>query len=156
MPPRVSARNRSSRSPACSAVAVMRIGPGGKGSLLAGMWKWDTPVWIRMGDGMRALKVAVIVMGVLIVVGTVALVIAVARRSPTPAGLPPTGSAPTGSVSSPVMTTAVLDEPEGTHIEGMEAVQDRLALRLRGGGADRVVVIDPRTGVVTGRISLAH
>lgn len=101
---------------------------------------------------MRALKVAVIVMGVLIVVGTMALVIAVARRSPAPAG-----SVPGTSVSSPAMAAAtVLDEPEGTHIEGIEAVQDRLALRLRGGGLDRVVVIDPRTGVVTGRISLAH
>jgi hypothetical protein len=100
-----------------------------------------------MGDGMRALKVAVIVMGVLIVAGTVALVIGVVRRS----------SAPVGPVATlPASVAAVLDEPEGTRIAGIAAVQDRLAVQLQGGGVDRVVLIDPRTGAVTGRISLVR
>lgn len=100
-----------------------------------------------MGEAMRALKIAVIVMGVLIVAGTVVLIVGVARRSGTPtvtvAGLP-------------ALVTAVLEEPEGTHIAGIAAVQDRLAVQLQGGGGDRVVLVDPRTGAVAGRISLAR
>jgi hypothetical protein len=108
---------------------------------------WDNAVWIRMGDGMRALKVATIVMGVMIVVGTIALVITVARRA----------SAPVPSVATwPTSVAAVLDEPAGTRIAGIAAVRDRLAVRLEGGGADRVVLIDPATGAVAGRISLAR
>ncbi len=98
-----------------------------------------------MGSGMRVLKIAVVVMGVLIVLGTVGLVIGVLRRgaSPLAGGLPP-------------VVQAVLQEPEGTRIAGIAALQDRLAVQLQGGGVDRVVLIDPRTGAVAGRISLAR
>jgi hypothetical protein len=97
-----------------------------------------------MGDGMRALRIATIVMGVLIVMGTMGLIIGVAWRS----------SAPVASLS--VSVSAVLDEPEGTHITGVVAVRDRLAVQLHGGGMDRVVLIDPATGALSGRISLAR
>jgi hypothetical protein len=99
-----------------------------------------------MGDGMRALKIATSVMGVLIVVGTMVLIIAVARRA----------SMPVSVATMPASIAAVLDEPAGTHIAGIAAVRDRLAVRLEGGGADRVVLIDPATGAVAGRISLAR
>jgi hypothetical protein len=96
-----------------------------------------------MGDGMRALKIAVIVMGVLIVAGTMGLVTEVIRRLSAPAG-------------SPATVAAILDEPAGTRIAGIAAVQDRLAVQLQGGGVDRVVLVDPRTGGLAGRISLAR
>ena len=48
----------------------------------------------------------------------------------------------------------MLDEPVGTRIAGIAAVRDRLAVQLQGGGVDRVVLIDPATGAVAGRISL--
>ncbi len=96
---------------------------------------------------MRALKVAVVVMGVLIVLGTVGLVIGIARRSTTP-------SVAVGTW--PTSMAAVLDEPVGTRIAGVAAVRDRLAVQLQGGGVDRVVLIDPATGAVAGRISLAR
>jgi hypothetical protein len=135
------------RSPACASVAVTRIAPDGVGSLLAGMWMWDNPDWIRMGDSMRALKTAVIVMAVLIVLGTIGLVIGIIRRLP----------APVASIATwPAFASAVLDEPEGTHIAGIVMVHDRLAVQLQGGGADRVVFIDPGTGAVAGRISLTR
>jgi hypothetical protein len=108
---------------------------------------WDNPNWIRMGDGMRALKIAVVVMGVLIVVGTMALVIGVARRSSAPVPV---------AATLPSSVAADLDEPAGTRIAGIAAVQDRLAVQLQGGGVDRVVLIDPHTGAVTGRISLVR
>jgi hypothetical protein len=94
---------------------------------------------------MRVLKIAVVVMGVLIVFGTVGLVIGVLRRGASP---------PAGGL--PAVVQAVLQEPEGTRIAGIAALQDRLAVQLQGGGVDRVVLIDPRTGAVAGRISLAR
>jgi hypothetical protein len=107
-----------------------------------------------MGDGMRALKIATIVMGVLIVAGTMALVIGVVRRASTPVVSVP--SVVPGVATWPASMAAVLDEPSGTRIAGMVAVRDRLAVQLQGGGVDRVVLIDPATGAVAGRISLAR
>jgi hypothetical protein len=100
-----------------------------------------------MGDGMRALKIAVIVMAVLIVLGTTALVVEIGRRWSTP---------PASVVATLAASVSVLDEPAGTHIAGIVAVRDGLAVQLQGGGADRVVLINPATGAVAGRISLAR
>lgn len=100
---------------------------------------------------MRALKIATIVMGVLIVLGTTGLIIGVARHaSPTA----PTAVLPASGL--PTFVSGVLDEPVGTHIAGIVAVRERLAVQLQGGGADRIVLIDPATGAVAGRISLAR
>ena len=93
---------------------------------------------------MRALKIATIVMAVLIVGGTTLLIVVIAHRL----------SVPGVTAANPV--AAVLDEPAGTRIAGVTAVGAMLAVRLQGGGADRVVLIDPVTGAVTGRISLAR
>jgi hypothetical protein len=111
------------------------------------MSMWDNANWIRMGDGMRALKIAVVVMGVLIVAGTMALVVGVARRASVPVAAVPVW---------PASVSAVLDEPAGTRIAGIAAVRDRLAVQLQGGGVDRVVLIDAATGSVAGHISLAR
>jgi hypothetical protein len=99
---------------------------------------------------MRALKIATIVMGVLIVVGTTALIVVVVRRMSAPAN--PVAIAAPWAAS----VAAVLDEPAGTRIAGVAAVRDRLAVLLEGGGVDRVVLVDPATGAVAGRISLAR
>jgi len=93
--------------------------------------------------GLGFLKIAVVVMGVLILGGTATLVVLVATRASGQGGLPP-------------VVTAVLQEPEGTRIAGIAATADRLAVQLQGGGGDRVVLVDPRTGALAGRISLAH
>jgi hypothetical protein len=100
-----------------------------------------------MGDGMRGLKVAVVVMGVLIVLGTIGLVVGIARRPGTPV---------VAVATWPAAMASVLDEPVGTRIAGIVAVRDRLAVQLQGGGMDRVLLIDPATGAVAGRISLAR
>ena len=96
-----------------------------------------------MGVGMRVLTALTVAMGVLILVGTTVLVVTIVRRS----GAPP-GMAPAAAV--------VLNEPAGTRIAGIVAVADRLAVELRGGGPDRVVLVDPRSGAVSGRIALAQ
>ena len=93
---------------------------------------------------MRAVKIAVAVMSMLIVVGTTVLVVTVINRMATPAAIVVVGT-----------TAAVMDEPAGTAITGIATAGDRLAVQLRGGGPDRVVFVDPRTATVAGRISLA-
>ncbi len=102
-----------------------------------------------MGDGtLRMLKIASIGMAVLIVLGTSGLFVVMMKRGV---------STPT---AAPAMTTtplaAVLDEPVGTRIVGIAVVHDRLAVQLQGGGVDRVLLVDPRTGAVAGRVSLVR
>ena len=80
---------------------------------------------------MRGLQVLVIVMGVMIVAGVVVLGVAISRRVGGPA------------VEAVAHT---LDAPPGTRIVGVAAVADRLGVALQGGGPDRVVLFDPRTG----------
>lgn len=95
-----------------------------------------------MGSGMRALKILTVAMGVLILAGTAVIVGVIFHRAMSPATLAPVDLA--------------LDQPAGTRIVGIAATQDRLALQLQGGGADRVVLVDPRTGAVVGRIALSR
>jgi hypothetical protein len=91
---------------------------------------------------MQGLKMAVIVMGVLIVLGVGVIIATILRR---------TVLAPV-----PVSLEFVLDEPDGTHIAGISGQADRLAVQLQGGGPDRVVIYDLRAGKVAGRVSLSH
>ena len=94
-----------------------------------------------MGSGMQALKSLVVVMGLMIVAGVAVLGVEMTRRlTAAPVALGP----------------VTLDEPAGTRIAGVTAVGDSVVLHLQGGGADRVAVVDLRTGRVTGRIGLAR
>lgn len=90
---------------------------------------------------MRALKVAVVVMGVLIVLGVVGLGFALTR---VVFGSPP----PVAAIT--------LEEPAGTRIAGVSTLPDRLAVQLAGGGPDRVVMLDPRSGRVIARVGLSR
>ena len=101
---------------------------------------------------MRALKVAVVVMGVLLVGGTVTLAVLIAKRLGSGGTHPAEMSSGAGSSAGPV----VLDEPAGTRIVGETLVGDRLVLQLQGGGADRVVVIDLHSMAVAGHIGLGR
>ena len=100
-----------------------------------------------MGNGLRALKVVTIVMAVMIVVGTGVLIAVIVHRSTSLPAVPP---APSGPVA------LRLNEPPGTRIAAIAGTGDRLAVQLQGGGADRVVLVDPRSGVETGRIMLGR
>jgi hypothetical protein len=94
---------------------------------------------------MGALKIATVAMGVLIFLGTTVILVTIVKRTISgQAGVPET------------VFAAVLDEPAGSGIVGIAQVRDRLAIQLRGGGVDRVVLIDPASGAVVGRISLAR
>ncbi|MDE2197452.1 MAG: hypothetical protein KGJ41_00405 [Rhodospirillales bacterium] len=95
------------------------------------------------------LKIAVVVMGVLILGGTATLVTLLVRRAM------PAAPTPAPTLTS-TLAPALLDEPAGTRIAGASALADRVVLRLQGGGPDRVVVVDLRSGRVVGRIGLAR
>jgi hypothetical protein len=99
---------------------------------------------------MRVLKTATVVMGVLILAGTAVLIATIARRATAPVPMPAAGFVP-----SAASVAATLHEPPGTQITGVAAGGDALAISLRGGGPDRIVLIDPRTGEVRGRVALA-
>eukprot|EP01037_Dinobryon_pediforme_P001814 gene1814-1844_t len=75
---------------------------------------------------MRALKILMAVMGVLIVAGVAGLGYVVTSRLTVP------------KLAAP----ALLDEPEGTRIAKISTSGDRVVLLLQGGGPDRVVVLD--------------
>ena len=91
---------------------------------------------------MRGLLVGLVVgMGLLILAGVTIIAVTIASR---------------GTAVPPVAREAVLDEPVGTRIAAVSAWADRLALRLEGGGPDRVVVVDVPTGRVVGRAALAR
>jgi len=90
---------------------------------------------------MRMLKVAVVVMGVLIVLGVTTIAVVISKRLAAASGPP---------------MQALLDEPAGTRIVGVAMAGERLVVQLQGGGPDRVVVLDERSGQVVGRAGLAR
>ena len=94
---------------------------------------------------MRALKILVVVMGVMLVVGFAALVALIAGR--VSRGGPATAAY--GFAASPI------DIPRGARIEAMTTGSDRLilALELPEGGR-QLVVIDLTKGVRLGTIEL--
>jgi hypothetical protein len=95
---------------------------------------------------MRALKILVIVMGVMLVIGFAALVAVIAGRvsrgGPSP-------------VAARAFSSSSIDIPQGARIEAITAGPDRLivALMLPEGGR-RLLVIDLATGARVGLIEL--
>jgi hypothetical protein len=90
-----------------------------------------------------ALKWLVIGMGVLIVVGTVALSVALVQRL---------GG---GGASGPAVAAA-LRQPEGTRIGGIAAAGGRLAVWVQRPDGERLLLLDPRTGRLAGEVRLGE
>lgn len=91
---------------------------------------------------MRALRILVVVMGVLIVLGTATLAVMIVKRT---------------SSGGPALASELrIEEPQGTQINAVTTTQDRIVLHLKGGGPDRVIWIDPKTNLITGRAVLAR
>lgn len=104
---------------------------------------------------MRAIKALVVTMGVLIAGGVVLLgygLFSKARQAPDNA--PPTLTSTTGRPVTGEFGAVEIRLPPGARVEQMEAVAGRLILRLADVGGDRILVIDPLTGRVTGSIAL--
>ncbi|MFC0408232.1 DUF6476 family protein [Roseomonas elaeocarpi] len=88
---------------------------------------------------MRALKVLVVVMGVLIVVATVGLVAVLVQRI-SAAGGNTTMSRIEGS----------LQQPEGTRVLGIAGAGDRLSVWVSRSDGDHILLVDPRSGRTLG------
>jgi hypothetical protein len=100
---------------------------------------------------MRALKVLVVVMGVLLVAGAAVLVATIVSRLAQRPALP-AASAATRPV--PFGETAVT-LPLGSKLVGMQATGNRLVLQVeRPDGRLEFLVLDPDTGTMLGRIEL--
>jgi Family of unknown function (DUF6476) len=97
-----------------------------------------------MHRNMRLLMAVTIGMGVLILLGTTVVIVTIAHRIAAPRARPED------------VISLHLDEPSGTHIGGIAGAGDRLAVVLQGGGTDRILLISPDTGAVTGRITLGR
>lgn len=90
---------------------------------------------------MRALKILVIVMGLMLVVGFVALIVAVTERVSKKE--PARSAAP----EARPLSAAPIELPRGARIESMAAGTDRLVLDLvLPDGERRLVILDLSTG----------
>jgi hypothetical protein len=95
---------------------------------------------------MRALKVLVVVMGVMLVGGLIVLIVAIAGR----AGFrPPTETAKRG------FGERVVALPQGAVLAGRDVVGDRLVLTIAlPDGGHRLLVFEPGTGTILGSLEL--
>lgn len=107
----------------------------------------------------RALVVAVVGMGVMLVFGTIALVAAIVLRGHArPALVAGVPDRPVPGIDAPGMAPQGIDplhlgEPQGSRIVAVgEAADGLLLLTLSGGGADRVLLVDWRHRRVVGRL----
>jgi hypothetical protein len=95
---------------------------------------------------MRALKILVVVMGLMIVVGFAVLVAGIAGKM--------SRGRPDASSLRP-FAPAVIDIPRGARIEAMTAGPNRLVLQLTlPGGERQLLVLDLATGARLGTIEL--
>jgi hypothetical protein len=94
----------------------------------------------------RALKVLVVAMGVMIVVGLATLVVVIAGR---------VSGGGRGTVSSQPLAAAPIELPRGARIETMSAGGDRLVIDLvLPDGNRQLVIIDLATGRSLGTVPL--
>ncbi len=103
---------------------------------------------------MRALKIAVIVLGILIVIAFATLIYGIVQgwtRLDANARGPAAIRAPIAG-ASPAWGRSGLGLPVGTRIESVTAAGNLIVLHLRdaSGGEERLVVVDPATGGVVG------
>jgi hypothetical protein len=95
---------------------------------------------------MRALKILVIVMGILLVGGFAALIVAIAARVSHRSPPPP---------APPKAFARQIEIPRGARIEAMTVGSDRLVLDLALPEGDRqLVIVDLATGARLGTIDL--
>ena len=98
---------------------------------------------------MRALKILVVVMGVMLVIGVVGLIVAIADRVSKKEPL--RAAAPAGQP----FTAPAIELPRGARIDSMAAGSDRLVVNLTmPDGEHRLLIIDLATGRNLGTVPL--
>ncbi len=102
---------------------------------------------------MRALKVIVIVMGLLLVAGVVALGFAVQYRMNHPRQPPAVAGPAIGPAGAANALT--LDLPQGAKVVGAEASGDRLVVRVElAGGGQELIIVNLATGAPVATVTL--
>ncbi len=98
--------------------------------------------------GVKALLTAVIVMGVMIVLGTAVLISALVSRT--------MHRPPSAGATAAVAPALLLAQPSGTRITSVTRQSDTLVVvgLAGGGGGDRLLVWDVVAGRVVGRLAL--
>jgi len=102
---------------------------------------------------MKALKVLVILMTVLLVAGLGLVGYGVVNRAPHAKAGHAAASAAPGEEGRDFGTVEVA-LPVGARIEQMAVAGDRVVLRVSGAGAERLIVLDPAIGRVAGSFVL--
>ncbi|MFZ6764616.1 DUF6476 family protein [Pseudoroseomonas sp. WGS1072] len=109
---------------------------------------------------MRWLKILVGVMGVMIIVGTVALVVALVQRmgeATTRLSAPEVTSQGSREGGLPWTSTDLsLRQPPGTRIGQIAALEGRLAVWVERPDGARILLVDPRSGRMAGEIRLGE
>jgi hypothetical protein len=101
---------------------------------------------------MRGLRLLVIVLGVLLVGGTLALVIAIIVRAPRPSESRPESRL---AATRAAPFDAVLDLPAGAAIQSVQSAGARIAVHLvLADGGQQILILDPGSGARTGTIEL--
>lgn len=93
---------------------------------------------------MKALKVLVVVMGVLLVAGFAVVAVTVASRLNHRAGTP---AAPVATISVPNGEHRSVDLPAGAEVVTVQSDGDRVAVRLKlAEGGEELILLDWKTG----------
>lgn len=101
-------------------------------------------------QGIKAIKALVAFMGILLLSGLGLLAYGVATK--TGQG----GAKPAAPIfRSEDFGTVAVPVPAGAKVEQTLVVAERVVLRLSGGGPDRLIVLDPANGNVSGSFVLA-
>ena len=107
----------------------------------------------------RGLKALLIGMGVLIIIGTAVVVGVIIHRTYVAS----TRSRPVSPIAGPVPAPPsvpafhiMIPVPPGSSIKTLVAIDHRLAVQLATPNGDRIILINPRTGAITGRLTLGQ
>ena len=105
---------------------------------------------------MRALKLLVIVMGVLLLAGIVALGFGVQYRLNHPRAVAVAAGATTAPDVPSAAPPNTIDLPAGSHVVGAEASGDRLVVRveLAAGAGEELIIVNLATGVPVSTVIL--
>jgi hypothetical protein len=99
---------------------------------------------LKVARTVRALKVLVVAMGVLIVAGVVTIIVTIASRI---------GASTHGKPALPA--SVKLSLPQGAHLAAVVPWGDRLIIRIeRQAGGDQLLTYDPASGAVVQTIEL--
>jgi hypothetical protein len=114
-----------------------------------------TPPPMFSDKQLRRLKVAVIVMGLVLIVGFGVvigrIIYLVNRMEPPPLGSAPAETAPSAGAASADVTLSV---PAGAVVRHLSIAGDRLAVHYDSPGGSGIVVVNPASGQVIRRIRL--